>query len=481
MSTDPRVNGLRLVVAAMVLLLSGEAAAATPKYCVLFKVRTYARNPQDAMAVKDRYGVYDYWKYFYDCVLFQSFPCPSDRWAACQREAATVRLPQVRDGAPQNNYCQTHGYARLSDAQLFIRKCVAAAQLPAGPTNAPGPSSPPNVAGTWSGGTGTSYTVSQTGSSFAWRSTAPGANESGSGTINGNAIQASWRSNRGSGSVSGTITQVAPDGTAGAIRWSNGDVWSRAQRSDDAGGVTFVNPKIGKYALDACKTWAKDCGKPAADAWCLRKGFKESIRHSAKTNSPPTLIIGSGKVCNKWHCGRITSVTCGKGRGAPAPAQSTAPPASTTCTGIKLFDGVANQPSAKFKRNVDTRLEVETTQWDRTPYRMSSPRRITIRRGRSQRVYLSGDACGDAAWSVDNFLLIQIRGPSPRDLVVGSVHPVRLQGKRLQHVGRTTSAFKAQEIDLAPYVAPNAEVTITVTPFDYGGKAYLSKLFVVVR
>jgi hypothetical protein len=76
---------------------------------------------------------------------------------------------------------------------------------------------------------------------------------------------------------------------------------------------TFVNPKVGNFALDACLTWAKDCGKPAADRWCQEVAkFKSATTYTVSKNSPPTKVIGSGQVCDQWFCGRITSVTCQK-------------------------------------------------------------------------------------------------------------------------------------------------------------------------
>lgn len=77
-----------------------------------------------------------------------------------------------------------------------------------------------------------------------------------------------------------------------------------------AGEARYNNPKINGYALDCCRSWAKDCGKPAADAYCRWKGYKGALRFSVKEDSPPTRVIGSGEICNQPFCDRITFVAC---------------------------------------------------------------------------------------------------------------------------------------------------------------------------
>jgi len=62
--------------------------------------------------------------------------------------------------------------------------------------------------------------------------------------------------------------------------------------------------------LDYCRSWAKDCGKPAADAWCQKKGYKRALRFGVSWDSPPTRVIGSGKICNQPFCDRISFVVC---------------------------------------------------------------------------------------------------------------------------------------------------------------------------
>jgi len=92
----------------------------------------------------------------------------------------------------------------------------------------------------------------------------------------------------------------------------------------------FDNPLVEGVALDYCRNWEKDCGKPAADAFCQSQGFAASIDFTPRFHAPPTRVIGSGQVCNNAICARMAAVTCGAaGQGASAP-----PPAQTASAGV---------------------------------------------------------------------------------------------------------------------------------------------------
>ncbi|MDE2229875.1 MAG: PDZ domain-containing protein [Alphaproteobacteria bacterium] len=72
----------------------------------------------------------------------------------------------------------------------------------------------------------------------------------------------------------------------------------------------FENPMVQGVALDGCQSWAKNCGQPAADAFCRLQGFAAATEFTVRKNAPPTRVIGSGQICNQAFCGRIASVTC---------------------------------------------------------------------------------------------------------------------------------------------------------------------------
>lgn len=82
----------------------------------------------------------------------------------------------------------------------------------------------------------------------------------------------------------------------------------------EADGV-FKNPQVKGYALDVCRQWGKDCGKPAADTFCRSRGYKRAVDFAVRSDTPPTRVISTGQICNKPFCDRIVLVTCGGGGG----------------------------------------------------------------------------------------------------------------------------------------------------------------------
>jgi len=69
----------------------------------------------------------------------------------------------------------------------------------------------------------------------------------------------------------------------------------------------FVNPVWKDYRLDVCLTWGKDCGKPAADAFCKANGFSESLNAVADAGRgyAPTRIVSNDQIykenCVGWQ------------------------------------------------------------------------------------------------------------------------------------------------------------------------------------
>jgi hypothetical protein len=89
---------------------------------------------------------------------------------------------------------------------------------------------------------------------------------------------------------------------------------------------SFANPKVGAQRLDLCLNWGTGCGKPAADAWCVSRGFTTSSGHTVAHNigaSTPTRLITTGAVCDQDYCDGFAQVTCFKPGAPPAPDMQT--------------------------------------------------------------------------------------------------------------------------------------------------------------
>jgi len=148
---------------------------------------------------------------------------------------------------------------------------------------------------------------------------------------------------------------------------------------------------------------------------------------------------------------------------------------------MQVARAVPRQESEAFRDRVDARLEVDTTRFDRVPYRMHRPITERVRLAPGERLVLAGDPAGTLGWKVDNFLLIEIRGRGrTRTLLVGKSDPVYLNGELVETVGPPSHRFGPGEIDLTPYM-PGPRARITVHAFDYGGIGYVSDVFLVKR
>lgn len=79
---------------------------------------------------------------------------------------------------------------------------------------------------------------------------------------------------------------------------------------------TFLSPAINGNPLDWCRTWATDCGQPAADAYCQSRGFERATAFDQATDigaSTPTRLIGNpAQVCSDAMCDGFSFITCFK-------------------------------------------------------------------------------------------------------------------------------------------------------------------------
>ncbi len=79
------------------------------------------------------------------------------------------------------------------------------------------------------------------------------------------------------------------------------------------GSQTFQYPAHDIYRLNYCLNWGKDCGAPAAQAWCAAQGFDRASGFKIDENIGalfPTLVLGESRVCAKFVCDGFREITC---------------------------------------------------------------------------------------------------------------------------------------------------------------------------
>ncbi|MEE8187993.1 MAG: hypothetical protein V3T80_02180 [Kiloniellales bacterium] len=78
---------------------------------------------------------------------------------------------------------------------------------------------------------------------------------------------------------------------------------------------TFIFPVHEIYRLNFCFNWDKDCGEPAAQAWCKVRGFNRAAAWTVDENIGslfPTIVLGENRVCAKFVCDGFQEITCAK-------------------------------------------------------------------------------------------------------------------------------------------------------------------------
>jgi hypothetical protein len=79
---------------------------------------------------------------------------------------------------------------------------------------------------------------------------------------------------------------------------------------------TFTDPIAGSLPLDGCLHFARECGEPAASAWCASKGLGKATDFKGYRTVPQTYVLGDGTACISGptgSCGTFTSITCSVG------------------------------------------------------------------------------------------------------------------------------------------------------------------------
>ncbi len=83
-------------------------------------------------------------------------------------------------------------------------------------------------------------------------------------------------------------------------------------------GQVFANP-VGSFEqgdarrLDVCLQFGKNCGAPAAQAYCERRNYKRLVYFEADEpggGGGKTITLGSREKCNGAHCTAFNIITC---------------------------------------------------------------------------------------------------------------------------------------------------------------------------
>jgi len=76
---------------------------------------------------------------------------------------------------------------------------------------------------------------------------------------------------------------------------------------------TFHNPRIAGVRLDWCRRWGRQCGRPAANAFCRRRGYDRASGYRQAVDIgrwTQTRIITSGRICARNFCDGFSRITC---------------------------------------------------------------------------------------------------------------------------------------------------------------------------
>jgi hypothetical protein len=74
--------------------------------------------------------------------------------------------------------------------------------------------------------------------------------------------------------------------------------------------TTFNNPTLNGEYLDYCLYFGTQCGKPAADAYCVMEGFGGSSGYAVRRNIGRTETIGDHQICVGAGCGGFQFISC---------------------------------------------------------------------------------------------------------------------------------------------------------------------------
>ncbi|MCP5442441.1 MAG: carboxypeptidase regulatory-like domain-containing protein [Chromatiaceae bacterium] len=144
--------------------------------------------------------------------------------------------------------------------------------------------------------------------------------------------------------------------------------------------MLFDPPLLDGVALDICREWGQQCGKPAADRFCQLHDFLGAAEFKTENDKPPTRIVNSGQLCEEPQCDRISWIRC-QGKYTEQQLVRMQPLSQRVEQTVVVSDAVSGQPIA------DTALVLSET-WP-------SGRIAEVRTDRQGRAVFSGVEIGD--------------------------------------------------------------------------------------
>jgi hypothetical protein len=146
---------------------------------------------------------------------------------------------------------------------------------------------------------------------------------------------------------------------------------------------------------------------------------------------------------------------------------------------LRLLADTAERETTQ-RKDVRADLEVETTDFDRTPRVVATGETPLITADGSD-AFLFGDEGGAAGFSVDNCILLEVLGGDGhliRSVVIGSI-PGLSQGKeRIDSLGPSAFQFGPGEVQLTSILPESGTYKLRATVLDYGGVGRVSDVFV---
>ena len=106
----------------------------------------------------------------------------------------------------------------------------------------------------------------------------------------------------------GDLVCVTPE-TREQTKYDNSQAKNRLATDE----YKYTRPLWNDRRLDWCYKWGADCGKRAADNFCMRRRWTGASAFEADPNigaSSPTIVMSTNQVCDQSNCTGFTYITC---------------------------------------------------------------------------------------------------------------------------------------------------------------------------